>query len=348
MSLEYPAIRAEQNAPQELRLVDKSLIEHIAGSPINDQWYEAAAYSYRKGSERLDGLSCDRDEILRARNDFYENRLGFADESHPLNSVYTKVKEVGNAPLPSTFLATQQLFASYGLDGVEVCKMKPVTFKLSAQSIEEKLLLIQRFDIDPSNYRAVGLLNRSPAAIEAVLVPTEAATSAASRPTERSGYITISEQKLARRQQRVTRYAETLKYPGDVSELSSDELVLAYADTRLRLVARLLGTYANRSEVDLKEIRNFLTKPIEAHFMTIVEGEPYNSRNVSRSFKALRTAKDRKEWLADTFPDRESMISVLGLKVVIAYEAHVKQARPKSLEASQRSRSRKPRFSSTL
>lgn len=76
-------------------------------------------------------------EVLRARNQFYEQLLGWSDERHPLNDTYRTFQNRAPAPPLSTLIRTQRYLASVGAsDASLLLRRSPLLLGRAVDSIE--------------------------------------------------------------------------------------------------------------------------------------------------------------------------------------------------------------------
>lgn len=121
---------------------DKDLgwLESLAGRPIGqDELDRLNQGVITTGSvhinENTDPLLVQ--EVLRARNQFYEELLGWSDERHPLNDAYRKFQDRAPAPPLSTLIRTQRYLASVGVsDASLLVSRSPLFLGRAIDSIE--------------------------------------------------------------------------------------------------------------------------------------------------------------------------------------------------------------------
>lgn len=151
-----------------LNIADTPWLEALRGETVDKAWIAETNQAVVTGSVDLRSTVSDeiKDRILAARETFYGQQLGWANDSHVLHDMYTNLANTYNRsngsilPVPSTTVGTLRILYVVGIDTLRVIEQAPAILWLEPESVKAKLDTLQEQGIN-----AVAVINKQPTLI---------------------------------------------------------------------------------------------------------------------------------------------------------------------------------------
>lgn len=314
----------------DLSLADRGILEPIVGRPVDQEWLDRVNPSYRLGMQHLKSKDPDeREAIVAARTEFYEEHLGLANAGHELYDAYLINKRARPNLFPTdTFIGTQWVFQEYGLNGVQMCARTANFMYSSPGKVNERLAMLARGGVNVSfaAYTDPSVLQSSKEIVASYIEASRSATNAMQhnekdKETKQDDGLTPEGRRM-RREVLIERFAVALGYENHAEKLLRKVMRLAFSETKLGVHARLFAEHGNPN-ITPSQVGTFLSKPLELHLITLAEGKPYNTKEISRQHKIYPHKPQRKARMMELLEDREALEAKVGKKVLIAYDRHI-------------------------
>lgn len=142
---------------------DATWLGNLRTKPIDEEWLDAANNVIAVGSISLrdDTDPETLSSVMRAREKFFGELLGWEKDQSPFSSVYEHLQTSKNWLMPvATFIGAQRQMSDLGLNAPRILKTNASAVKFGAKSIKSKWDYFQSLGLDPQT-----VINSSPGSL---------------------------------------------------------------------------------------------------------------------------------------------------------------------------------------